>query len=366
MQEENVRKDDLDQENFSENASFNADTPLADTVDADDAKEDRDTVLISNDMSDKPRAEEMSIDEYKKVLDGHFQNLRALIRYTKTKDETIYKLSGELQKYREGYYTKTFKTIAALLISHREDCRKSLFDLENFDLTLDKAKKYISFLCDEYKELLSNIGCEETEGVWSFNGKPLEDAKGEVPGFPKQFEIEIEKMGQEDSEIEINGNNLGEYLVKTEEAIKCMLADNEMQDKCLKEYCALSAAIENDFILLRVYPSVRKLISLFNKIKQRAEEYQENLNEETMRGAYSDCLNFLVEEIEEVLLSIDVRIDTTENEMFDAKRNRLVRAVITDDASLDRKIIKRHTECYTLDNVVIYPAKVDVYKFQTA
>lgn len=309
----------------------------------------------------KEESMEISIDEYKSILNEHFQNLRTLIKYTKTKDETICKLSNELQKYREDYCAKTFKSIATLLISFREDCRRSLSDLDSFELTFDKARKFISFLGDDCEELLSNVGCEENDGKWNFNGKPLTIETVNIVKCPSLFEI---VATNDDNVEEIAGNNIREYLINAESKIKLILADNEKLDKCLKDYCTLAMAIENDIVYLCVYPSIRKLISLYNRTKRMIDLQLSELNEENMVDRYRETLSFLVEQMEDVLLSGGVKIDTTMDEFFDTKKNKLVSAVVTNDKSLDRKIVKQYTECYTMNEVVIYPAKVDVYKYQ--
>lgn len=304
---------------------------------------------------------EIPMEEYKVVLEEHFQKLRTLIKYTKTKDETIQKLSNELQKYREDYCAKTFKSIATLLISFREDCRKSLSDLDSFDLTFEKAKKFMSFLESDFEELLSNAGCEEDNDGWHFNGKPLFIDEPTAIEFPQLFVVDGSKYDNNDV---IVGSNVKDYLTDAESKIRLILADNGKLDKCLNDYCTLATAIENDIVILCVYPSIRKLISIYEKSKQKINMSLNELNEDNMVDYYSEILIFLISQLEDVLLSGGVKVDTTTDDFFDTRKNRLVRVITTTDAELDRKIAKQHTECYTMNDVVIYPAKVDVYKYQ--
>lgn len=364
MHEEDRKK--ISSQDMSQNTSSDTDTFLEGEADVGTAKDDTSVVSANSDAVDDALQKELPIDEYKKILDTHFQNLRTLIRYTKTKDETIYKLSGELQKHREDYCAKTFKTIAILLISYREDCRKSRRDMETFGLTLEQAKKYMSFLCDEYEELLSNIGCEKDEDMWLFGGRLLDGQgdtteKGITVKFSTLFEADIK---EESSETEIVGSDIKEYLRHTEEAIQSILAKNEARDKCLEEYVNLASVIEEDIVFFGVYPLVRKLISLFDKTKQKVEKCLEEVGEENRCDKYRECLDFVIERTEDILLCGDVRIETAEDEMFQPKKNRVLSVVATEDASLDRKIAKQYTECYVMKDVVIYPAKVDVYKYQ--
>ena len=355
MNEFNEAKKELDPEELSEGVLFEDET-----VSADDVGDAEETPTENAEEPVAEEAKELPMDEYKAVLEEHFQNLRSLIKYTKTKDETIQKLSNELQKYREDYCAKTFKSIATLIVSFREDCRKSLSDLESFELTLEKAKKFLTFLSDDFEELLSNAGCEEDDG-WRFNGKPLVIDTPNAIRFPQLFVVDEPKDNGNDA---IVGSNIKEYLVDAEAKIRLILADNEKLDKCLKDYCTLATVIENDVVALCVYPPIRKLISLYEKAKQKINAYLSDLNEDNMVAYYSDTLSFLISQFEDVLLSGGVKIDTTTDDLFDTRKNRLIRAIVTSEAELDRKIAKQYTQCYMMNDIVLYPAKVDVYKYQ--
>lgn len=312
-------------------------------------------------QSEAAKESDISLEEYKTALDAHFQNLRALIKYTKTKDETITKLSNELQKYREDYCAKSFKSIASMIISYREDCRKSLDDIQRFELTIDKVKKFMSFLFDDYMEMLSNIGCEE-EDTWLFNGKPLflTEEKPAVK-FPAVFELSEE----DEAACDLGPiTDVKEYLQNAEECIKKTLANNEKLDKCLKDYAKLSTAIEEDVVLLYVMPAVRSLVNLYKSFSEKVNTALEGLCEENMLDEYGACLTFIVEKLEDVLLFGGVKIYTTCDDTVDTRRNRIIKTVITNDPAMDRKIARQITDCYVVNDVVMYPAKVDVYKYQ--
>jgi len=361
MSEINETEIEFDPEEMSADVFFE-EKPISNDSASNLAKEEAiENVTEDTEKNSDEKSIDIPIEEYKSILEEHFQNLRALIKYTKTKDETIQKLSNELQKYREDYCAKTFKAIATLIISFREDCRKSLLDLDSFELTLEKAKKFISFLGDDFEELLSNAGCEEDDDSWRFNGKPLVIDAPSAIKFPQLFVVDESK---DDNNDELVGNNVKEYLVDAEAKIRLILSNNEKLDKCLKDYCTLATAIEDDIVILCVYPSIHKLISIYNKTKQKIDACLGELNEDNMVDNYRDILTFLISQMEDVLLSGGVKIDTTLDDLFDTRKNRLIRAVVTDNASLDRKIAKQHTECYTMNDVVLYPAKVDVYKYQ--
>lgn len=358
MNASNEEKRELNPYEIAEDVSFDDD--YNSSVEGDEETTGRECDEQNTQIEEETQLD-IPIGEYKKILDEHFQNLRSLIKYTKTKDETIQKLSNELQKYREDYCAKTFKAIATLIISFREDCRKSLSDLGSFELTVEKTKKFLSFLADDFEELLSNAGCEEEDGSWRFNGKPLNIEIPNAVTFPQLF---VAEEVTEDNNDGLLGSSIKEYLADAEAKIKLILADNEQLDKCLKDYCTLASAIENDIVVLCVYPSIRQLISVYEKSKQKIDICLHELSEDNMVDDYSGILTFLILQLEDVLLSGGVKIETTLEEIFDTKKNRLVRAILTNEIELDRKIAKQYTECYTMNGAVLYPAKVDVYKYQ--
>ena len=45
------------------------------------------------------------------------------------------------------------------------------------------------------------------------------------------------------------------------------------------------------------------------------------------------------------------------------RTNKIVKIVNCDDEKLDRTVAARHTDCYLFDGKILYPSKVDVYKY---
>ena len=306
------------------------------------------------------------LEGYVAATQAHLQNLRALIKYTKTKDESIYKLSNELQKYREDYCAKTFKPIGMAIISFREDCRKSISDIEKYQYNAEKVSKYLDFLADDYFEMLSNVGIEEGDEGWLFNGSLIKQV--EIESTPTFVDAFNETIVEDETEDELtpkiqNAADLLAYLNFVEDEVKTILAKNEALDKCLKAYIQFSFNVEKDLVKILVLPSVRKLVTIGEKLRKTVDDLRSDLTDDDCNRKYQQCLSDLVNSLEDVLLSGGVTIDADVRDDFDPKRDRLLKTVMTDNEDLDRKIALAHTECYVMNEKVIYPSKVDVYKF---
>ena len=92
--------------------------------------------------------------ELKSLLDKRYTEIATLLRYNKAKDESIQRLSAEVQKYREGFAFSALKPFINALIALREDCRKSIRDSKQFALDDEKAQKYTEYLISEFEEML--------------------------------------------------------------------------------------------------------------------------------------------------------------------------------------------------------------------
>ncbi|MBO4868610.1 MAG: hypothetical protein J5585_02735 [Clostridia bacterium] len=305
------------------------------------------------------------LKEYASATDAHFRNLRALIKYTKAKDETIYKLSGELQKYREDYCAKIFKPIGMALISFREDCRRSLSDIAKYKYTADEVSKYIRFLADYYVEALSTVGIEENGGEWFFNGKQIRQTEAEDAVFAAPF-TELPGTDEETTAVPPsvkNASDLIAYLQAIEEEIKAEIRNNEMLDKCLKAYIEFSFNVEKQLVSVFVLPSVRIMINVCGKIRALVKSSTAEIDEDNCTEKYTRCLSYLVNAVEDVLYSGGIMIDADKHDVFNPKKDRPLKTILTDIEALDKTVAVAHTDCYLMNDIVIYPSKVEVYKF---
>ena len=309
---------------------------------------------------------ETELSELKTLLDKRYTEIVKLLRYNKTKDESIQRLSGEIQKYREGFAFSALKPFINALISMREDCKKSIRDANKFSLDDEKVNKFIEYLISDFEEMFSNIGLERTDETIKLNGKSLSNF---VEIKKQSIDISIsEQENNEPSGILINStqikniSELIEYLNKMEFSIRQTIQDKSIIDKTIQEYVTLTARTDAEHYFALVAPVSRQVFKLYDNISVKSKTIQSYSGDELIKF-YHAILDDIVNGIEVVLTNTGLKIETS-NDIFDTQKHKLLKTIPTSDETLDRKIADTYTDCYIYDDKVVYQSKVDVYKFQ--
>jgi len=303
--------------------------------------------------------------EIKTLLDKRYTEITALLRYNKTKDESIQRLSAEVQKYREGFAFSALKPFINALIALREDCRKSIRDTKQFTLDDEKAKKYIEYLISDFEEMLSNIGLERNDNSTSINGKPLSGLTQPkvLPVEPVTSEQKNDDTSKDLICVEAikNVSGLIECLNKSEEAIRLALQNRTVLDKTIQEYIALAARTDAEHYFALVAPISRKLYALYDSISAMSKSA--GVSGDASINLYIDVLKQIEREIAVILTDAGMEIERLDG-AFDTQKNKLLKTIPTSNEKLERTIANIYTDCYTYDEKVVYQSKVDVYKFQ--
>ncbi|MCL2184422.1 MAG: hypothetical protein FWB86_01015 [Treponema sp.] len=302
--------------------------------------------------------------QLKALLDKRYSEIAALLRYNKTKDESIQKISAEIQKYREGFAYSALKPFIIALIALREDCRKSLRDAKQFALDDEKAKKYIDYLVSDFEEMFSNIGLERNKEI-TMNGKPLYTS----PRSEQKLFAEILEGEQKEEETILsntdkikNTSELIEYLKNCESAVRLAIQKKSVIDKTLQDYIALASRTDAEHYFALAAPVAKSLYALYDKISEKSKPAG-TLSGEQLLKLYHDILVETGKGIYVILTEAEVIIETLKGE-FDTQKHKILKTIPTTDESLDRTIVNSYTDCYSFDGKVIYQSKVDVYKLQ--
>jgi len=325
------------------------------------AKEE--TVVVQSDDALPDPSFSISETEWaqlKALLDKRYTEISTLLRYNKTKDESIQRLSAEVQKYREGFAFSALKPFVNALIALREDCRKSVRDAKQHALDEEEAKKYLEYLISDFGEMLSNIGLERNDNSISINGKTLSQLSQ-----PKTLPAEPLTGGKDDgpSQISIcaetvkNTSELIECLNKSEEAIRLALADRSVLDKTIQEYIALAARTDAEHYMALAAPVARQLYALYDGISAEPAGG-------TFIELYNNVLEKVINKSGRILADAGMVIENFDGGVFDTQKHKLVKTIPAGDEKMDRAIANTYTDCYTYDGKVVYQSKVDVYKFQ--
>ncbi len=333
-----------------------------------DTARENDNVIQSSDMS--PSDSQFTItetkwSELKAVLDKRYTEIATLLRYNKTKDESIQRLSAEIQKYREGFAFSALKPFLNALISLREDCHKSMRDSKHFEMDGEKAKKYTEYLVSDFEEMLSNIGLErDDDNSISINGKPI-SGQTQPKTMPSEYLIN-EQKNDDTSPVLIstkpikNMSELFDYLNKNEMAIQLALQDKAVTDKTIQEYRELSARTDAEHYFALVAPISRQVYKLYDSITVQSAN---DISDDMLIIFYQSILDKVVHGIEIILINAGMEIESLDG-FFDVQKNKLLKTIPTSDEKLDRIIANTYTDCYIYDGKIIYQSKVDVYKFQ--
>ncbi len=300
-----------------------------------------------------------SISQIKELIDKHFQIIKNLLKFNKEKDANVSKLSLVLQKYREGFDVNMFKAVALHVISFREDTKKAYREFNGKDLPIDTVQKYLGYIVMDFEDLLGNIGIESVDGEWRFNGKNLNrEICGKIEfSEPETFEI----IDSEEVEVK-TFEDLVVYIKSVETQITAILKNNAERDKLLNSYIEYSSIYEAGIQQATLYPVIRKIIGTYEQTKAMIDTKAVGLTAENCSATYILLLQTVVDATETILDLCNIIIDSNVSDIYDPKKQRILKMIATDDESKNGSIATRHTDCYLIDEKVIYPQKVDVYK----
>ncbi len=361
----------------------------------------------------------MQTEELVKVKE-YFDKIMQFVRYSKTKDEIIEKTGKDIQRYRDGFALSAYKPLANAVILLREACKKELDDLDKYEYDVAKLKKNFDFLVDDVQDLILENGVEETEKGYAYCGKDLfaplsfgEERKAEpveqAPAVEEATEASVEEAVEaaeapaQETAPETQGGELEKILTEYKEQLR--LATEQIAaltanvtgapvqpaqpaidwEKTLAEYqeqivaeIAKSDGIDKEFKksfdnariidtenkLILILPVLKKLAHLKGKLAENLEKFP--VEEENCKEEYKEILSSAIQTLCDVLEIMGVKVETQhpENDTLTAGFHQLMKAIPTEVEEDDRKIARIITDAYTLEGKVIYPQKVEVYKFK--
>jgi len=294
-----------------------------------------------------------------KLIDAHFVIMKNLLKFNKDKDANLNKLNTELNKYREGYQFNLFKSLALNIIGLREDSKKSLRELSNRELSVADAKKYLGYMTLDYEDLLENLNVRIDGDIVKYNGVDVNATisshieNPEIPEFIHENLPELKSPQLDD---------VTAYLQAVEGYIADTLKNNSILDRILKGFIEQSTLYEKGIHQVVLYPVIKCIAKGYEAVKIAVEQGESALTEENAKEIYADALETVVKLTDEVLGRCGVIIDGYVSDVYDPKKHRILKTLKTELDEENGKVAIKYTDCYTLEEKVIYPQKVDVYK----
>lgn len=336
----------------------------AEAVASSEADEAEEPAPVAQESADGTEETEPDLEypEVAAALNRYYDELSRLIRIAKAKDDAIARLTREVQTYREGFAMKLTKPLVSELIQLREDYRKTLRGVENYCKTAADAVKYCGYLASDIEDLLMNFGVETAEGGYFADGVSIWE-KQPKKGKPPVLEPE---EPHETQDAPIKGTTFRSLLLRVEqgnEKLKALLQDNAAADANLARLSIAAEALDDNYADAILLPLYRSLALLHRELCAYKDGLEGELTEENKTEKYQTALMTALDGVDKLLLQAGVTVVTDPSDNYDLATNRLLKTVPTDDPALDKKIAFRHTDCYMYDGKMIYPCKVDVYKY---
>ena len=356
-------KNELDPDELSKNMDFGTavdlttDEPMAIPQEsADDASNGVLDPIVGNDNVTPDLS--FDFDEIKQIVDTHFANVKKLVRYNKEKDANVLALSKQMQIYRDGVEATLFKRLALELIPYREDCKKSMRNYSEKELSQKDAEKYLEYLQQDYEDLLGSLAIEKSGDTYTYNGKSIDAT------LPKAVYHEVtnfEEVSVPDIDIRTT-RDLIEYFTACENKLSKDIKNNTVLDSLMGDYITNGAIYEAGLYQIVLYPTVRKMVKFYEELVIHVKASCAELDEKNGTTIYLRELAYAIEHLDKILEMCNVYVSPDFSDVYDPKKHRMLKTIPTDNAELNATVAKRYTDCYIMDDKVIYPAKVDLYK----
>ena len=304
-------------------------------------------------------------------MNKYFTDISRLIGNTKSKDAALYSSNRELQKFKDNYFVEITEPLALDLIALREDFKKTVEDAVKYNPDKKMLCKNLKVTVDQIDNILVMHDVEEKDGAFYFNGKafypPVENYEKQPEEKPPVSEeiaqptkLVLLALQPEDNTIEALGKLLAESLSRIESA----LSDD---DNLVKTISVLRDAnkkqqdVCDGFLLTPLFIS---LIQLEEYMYRRLRELEAAESDADAMRIYKDAYVYGKSYVERLLLKFGVHVYSFVSDDFQPKYHRVLRVnkISADEAEKDKKVAQYCTDCYTLGDKVVYPAKVIVYK----
>ena len=319
----------------------------------------------------EPCAPTYSDDQYEEIktkFAEFYDTVLRSVRNTKAKDDAVYNINKELQKYKDDYFLQISKALVNDLIGFREDCKKSDSDMTEFGLSGDKLIGYFECTAEQINDLLSVHGVSEENGIYSYNGKVIYP----TPEYPKaadngnddgyvsaEPELEAVDFGAVSTPEELYGEfgkcvkNI-ETLLARDEAFVTTINGMFLASKKQQAVC--------DGVL--IVPALIKMIQISDYFAKRCDALKNAEDDASKACIYTETYTYISNYVEKLLLNFGVTIRSEIDRTFDAKYHRVLKMTkITAEESDKEKTVARYcSDCYMYGDKVVYPAKVIIYK----
>jgi molecular chaperone GrpE (heat shock protein) len=159
-------------------------------------------------------------------------------------------------------------------------------------------------------------------------------------------------------------DNISYQLDALQEEFLDKLKNDAHKDKLIDSLHQELQSYKSDLIKKHVQSMVVDVIKIIDDIRKLSEHYQSMNPEDLKPRKLLYLLKRIPDDLEDIFFYQGVKPFTCSGNEFDATRQRVLKRIITSDASLDNKVAESLKSGYEWGNRVIRPEIVAVYLYQ--
>ncbi len=306
-------------------------------------------------------------EEIKTKFAEFYDTVLRSVKNTKAKDDAVYNINKELQKYRDDYFLQISKALVNDLIGFREDCKKSDSDMTEYGLSGDKLIGYFECTAEQIENLISVHGVTEKDGVYSYNGRAIYP----TPEYPKAADNDSDGYNSAEPELEAvsfdaitSAEELYSELGKCVKNIETLLKRDEAFVSTINGMFLASKKQQAVCDGVLIVPALVKMIQIGEYFAKRCEALKNAEDDASKACIYTETYTYISDYVEKLLLNFGVTVRSEIDREFNAKYHRVLKMTkITAEESDKEKTVARFcSDCYMYGDKVVYPAKVIIYK----
>lgn len=307
-------------------------------------------------------------NEMRELISKHYETMSVLLKNTKAKDDSIYKINKELQGFKDDYYYKQISPYIGDLISLRESCKQSVSDLDLYDFDLKKLENYFSCSLEEMDNLLYVHDVTISDGIYCYRNQQIYPNCLEVSATQERCvdlpKYEVEENAALQYEFDGSVSGLQSLLVECQARVERIFSNEQkLMDiiSLMFEQSKKDLDVNNGIL---IKPILVKFIQLKEFFSKRYLELKLEPDVDEAKHIYQKSYQFVIEQIENILIGVGVTIQSFVDNQFNAKFHRVLKMnkISSEEAEKDKTIEKFCSDCYMYGDKVIYPAKVIINK----
>ncbi len=197
----------------------------------------------------------------------------------------------------------------------------------------------------------------------------IEGSKSTEPSQDISAEIDIDDSYnssklKDDNEVSTKLDSISCQVDALQKEFLSKLKNDAFKDKLIDSLHQELQSFKTDLIKKHVQSMVVDVIKIIDDIRKLSEHYQSMKPEDLEPAKLLHLLERIPGDLEDIFFYQGVKPFTCSGNEFDAARQRVLKRVVTSDASLDNKIAESLKPGYEWGDKVIRPEIVAVYLYQ--